>query len=371
MSGKARDCYDIAVIHGDGIGPEVCRSAVDVLKAAVGDAGLLRFSEHDGGARTFVETGTALPESTFEAVRDADATLHGAVGDPSVVHPDGTEAGQDFSLNLRSRLDIYANIRHVKLYEGVQPRITGKGPGDVDYVIVRENVEGLYASRGGGVILRDHAASDMVMITREGTERIARKAFELARTRNGAPADGRQRVTVVDKANVLRSYAFFRKVCTEVAADYPDIELDFAVVDAMVAYQVTRPEFFDVVVTENMFGDILSDLGPATVGSMGLSPTAEIGDGVGYFQAAHGSAPDIAGQGIANPTGTVLSAAMMMEWLATEHADPRLSAIGRRIRVAVETGLADGAILTGDLGGSATTTEVTDYLCAAVAGTGR
>lgn len=368
MNKRPKNLYDIAVVHGDGIGREVCQSAIDVLTSAVASDELLQFTEYDGGAETFQRTGTALPEETFEGIRNSDATLHGAIGDPRVTHADGTEAGQDFSLNLRFRLDIFANIRHVKLFPGVQSRIVGVKPGDVDYVIVRENVEGLYASRGGGVVLRDQAATDLVMITREGTERIARKAFELALSRNGAPADGKKRVTVVDKANVLRSYAFFRKVCTEVAADYPDVELEYAMVDAMVAYQVTRPGHFDVVVAENMFGDIISDLGPATVGGMGLSPTAEIGDGVGYFQAAHGSAPDIAGKGIANPTGTILSAALMMDWLAAEHGDERLAKIASRIRRAVEGGLAAGKIITNDLGGTATSAEVTEHLCMALQG---
>lgn len=363
MSAKT-GTYRIAVVHGDGIGPEVCQAAIDILKAAFGSDIPLEFHEYPGGAKCFLDQGTALPAATMDGIKAADATLHGAVGDPSVLHPDGTEAGQDFSLDLRFTLDIWSNIRQVKSYEGVR----GAVGGPVDYVIVRENVEGLYAARGGGVVLRDEVASDQLVVTRSGTERIARRAFELARLRSGAPRDGVRRVTVCDKANVLRSYAFFRKVCTEVAQDYPDIELEFAIVDALCAQLISRPGHFDVIVSENMFGDIISDLGPATVGGIGLSPTAEIGDDIGYFQAAHGSAPDIAGKGIANPTGTILSAAMMLDWLGERNSDHHLLATASRIREAVEDALSEGTILTGDLGGTATSAEVVADLVGRLSG---
>ncbi len=360
--GMPKDSYDIAVIHGDGIGPEVCQATLDVLAALPTVGPLLRFTEHPGGAAAYREHGAALPEATLEAVRRADATLHGAAGDPAVTYPDGTEVGLDFGLLLRFRLDVYANIRHVKLYDGVPTALANRRPGDIDYVILRENVEGLYASRGGGNILRDRVATDTLVITREGTERIARRAFELARKRSGAPADGVRRVTVCDKANVLRSYAFFRKVCREVAEDYPDVEVEYAMVDALTAHLVIRPQHYDVIVSENMFGDIISDLGPATVGGLGMSPTAELGDDVGFFQAAHGSAPDIAGQGIANPLGTILSAALMLDWLGERHDDRRLTEGAAHLNRTVEEGLADGTLLTRDLGGTAGTSEVTASL---------
>lgn len=361
MSGGEKR-YEVAVVHGDGIGPEVCTAAVEVVKAAIGDDRIFDFVEYHGGAEEYRRSGEALPRATLEGCRNADAILHGAVGDPAVTLPDGTEAGQDFSLKLRFTLDLYANVRYIKLLKGVTSHLRHPEPGEIDYVIVRENVEGLYASRGGGVMLRDRVASDSLVITREGTERVARTAFELARTRFGAPADGVRRVTVCDKANVLRSYAFFRKVCTEVAADYPDVELEYAIVDALSSYLVTQPGHYDVIVAENMFGDIISDLGAGTVGGLGLSPTAELGDGIGYFQAAHGSAPDIAGQGIANPIGTILSGAFMLDWLARGHDDPSLARAADRIRSAVERLLAKGVILTRDLGGDATTDEVTEAI---------
>lgn len=359
--------YDIAVVHGDGIGPEVCAPTVDVIKAALGDDQVLEFTEYPGGAGEYLRSGQALPAATLEACRQADAILHGAVGDPAVKLPDGTEAGQDFSLQLRFKLDLYANVRYIKLYPGVTSHLRFPKAGEIDYVIIRENVEGLYASRGGGVLLRDQVASDQLVITREGTERAARFAFELARRRNGAPADGVKRVTVCDKANVLRSYAFFRRVCTDVAADYPDVELEYAIVDALSSYLVTRPEHYDVIVAENMFGDIISDLGAATVGGLGLSPTAELGDSRGYFQAAHGSAPDIAGQGIANPVGTILAGAFMLDWLGAKHNDELLTKTSRKIQTAVSALYGRGEILTRDLGGTATTAEAAEAICRAVA----
>ena len=170
-----------------------------------------------------------------------------------------------------------------------------------------------------------------------------------------------------DKANVLRCYAFFRKVCSEIAEAYPDVELDFCLVDAMVAYLVTRPEYYDVIVVENMFGDIISDLGPATAGGLGLSPTAELGTDVGYFQAAHGSAPDIAGQDLANPVGTILAGALMLEWLGDLNNSNLLLEAAKRIRNVVENLYAEKRILTSDLGGSAKTSEVTAAICKALA----
>ncbi len=233
-------------------------------------------------------------------------------------------------------------------------------------MVIRENTEGLYAARGAGAVLRDEVAADTLMITRKGTERVVRFAFELARQRAGAPRDGTRRVTACDKANVLRSYAFFRRVFTEIAAQYPEVAADYAYVDAMTVHQVTRPDFYDVVVAENMFGDIISDLGAATVGSMGMSPAAELGDRHGFFQASHGSAPDIMGQGIANPVGTILAGALLLRWLGERRPDPSLGQTADRIERAVETVLAAGTTLPRDLGGRATTTEMTQAVCAAL-----
>ena len=357
--------YEIAVIHGDGIGPEVCQSAIDVLDAAFGDTKVFNYIEYPGGAGHFLKTGDGAPKSTIEGCRRAHATLHGAAGIPGVKHPDGTEAGVDIGLGLRVQLDLYANVRPIKLLEGIVSPLRNCEPGQIDYTILRENSEGLYASRGAGAVVRDEMAVDMLIITRKGAERVCRKAFEIARNSHGAPADGKRRVTCCDKGNVLRSLAFFRNIFNEIGEEYPEIEKDYSYVDAMTVHLIRRPDFYNVIVAENMLGDIISDLGATTVGGMGMSPTAEIGDEHGFFQAAHGSAPDIAGQGIANPYGTIISAAMMLRWLDEKHKDAFLSETAARIDKAVARALAQG-VRPRDIGGMATTREVTDAVIVAL-----
>jgi 3-isopropylmalate dehydrogenase len=279
-----------------------------------------------------------------------------------VTYPDGTETGIEFGLQLRFRLDLYANVRPIKLRPGVTSRLRDRKAGDIDYIILRENTEGLYAARGNGVNLRDEVAVDSLVVTRKGIERICRAAFELARKRNGAPGDGKRRVTVCDKANVLRTYAFFRRVFNEVAGQYPDIEADYAYADAMTVYLLERPEHYDVIVMENMFGDIMSDLAAATVGSMGMSPSSELGDDHGFFQAAHGSAPTIAGKNVANPYGTILSAASMLQWLGERQGDDRLLSAANQIETSVDAAMTASNGLTRDLGGTASTTGVTQLV---------
>ncbi len=358
--------HSIAVVKGDGIGPEVCTAAIEAIQCALDGASRLEFREYPAGAEHYLRTGNAFPEESFEGCRKADAILHGAAGLPGVLLPDGTEAGPEFGLNIRTRLDLYANVRPIRLWPGLDSPLRGYPPGRIDYVVIRENTEGLYASRGGGAVLRGEVAADTLMITRKGTERVVRFAFELSRKRSGAPRDGKRRVTACDKSNVLRSYAFFRRVFKEVAAEYPDVAADYAYVDALTVHQVRRPDFYDVVVAENMFGDIISDLGAATVGSMGMSPAAELGDQHGFFQASHGSAPDIMGQGIANPLGTILAGALMLTWLGDRKNDPELGQAAMRIERAVETVLSSGTTLTRDLGGRATTAEMTKAVCEAL-----
>ena len=359
---QPKPTYEIATIEGDGIGPEVCRASVSVLERACG-TGLLAFQDLPGGADHYVRTGDVLPDETYQACRRADAILHGAAGMPGVTYPDGTEVGNDLHLRLRFRLDLYANVRPIRLYQGDFSPLKSREAGSIDYVIIRENTEGLYASRGGGVVLRGELATDTLVITRRGTERIARFAFDLARKRSGAPRDGRKRVTVCDKANILRSYAFFRSVCDEVHADYPDIEIDYAYVDAITVHMVKRPDFYDVIVADNMFGDIISDLGAATVGGLGIAPSAEIGDDFGLFQGAHGSAPDIAGTDTASPLATILSGAFMLRWIGERHEDPRMLEGAARVERAVETTLAQRKFIPRDLGGTASCTEVTRAVC--------
>lgn len=357
--------YRIATIEGDGIGPEVTQATIQVLKEACG-SDRLDFEPFDGGAQCYVKRGSVLPDETYDACRDMDAILHGAAGLPGVVYPDGTEVGNGLHLLLRFRLDLYANVRPIKLLPGVRSPLALSKSDTIDYVIVRENTEGLYASRGAGVLLRDELASDSLVITRKGTERVARFAFELAKRRHGAPRDGHSRVTVCDKANILRSYAFFRKVCTEVQAEFPAVEIDYAYADAMTVHLVKRPDFYDVIVAENMFGDIISDLGAATVGGMGISPSGEIGDEHGLFQGAHGSAPDIAGQNVASPIAAILSGAMMLEWLGRRHDDSSLCDAAAAVENAVKTVIADRIAIPRDLGGTASCTEVTQQICKAI-----
>lgn len=354
--------YDIVTIDGDGIGPEVCQAAVRVLREACG-SDRLNFLPHEGGALHYQRTGQVLPDDTLRACRQAAAILHGAAGIPGVVYPDGTEVGNDLHLQLRFKLDLYANVRPIRLYRGVKSVLADWQPGQIDYVIIRENTEGLYASRGAGIKLRDELVTDTLVMTRKGIDRVARFAFELARQRHGAPRDGQRRVTVCDKANILKSYAYFRAVCDDVARDYPDVAIDYAYVDAITVHMLKRPDFYDVIVAENMFGDIISDLGAGTVGGLGMAPSAELGLEHGLFQGAHGSAPDIAGQDLASPIATVLSAAMMLRWLGHRHQDAALTEDAGRIEAAVEAVLAEGVVVPTDQGGSARCSEVTEALC--------
>lgn len=355
----------IVTIDGDGIGPEVCQSAVAVLRAACGSR--LRFVPQPGGAQHYLATGQVLPEATYDACRSADAILHGAAGLPGVTYPDGTEVGNDLHLQLRFKLDLFANVRPIRLWRGVSSPLAGWQPGQIDYVIVRENTEGLYASRGGGVNLRGEVATDTLVVTRKGTERVARFAFNLARQRgHGAPRDQQMRVTVCDKANILRSYAFFRAVCDEVAQQFPDVAIDHAYVDAITVHLLKKPDFYDVIVAENMFGDIISDLGAGTVGGLGIAPSAELGEHHGLFQGAHGSAPDIAGQNLASPIATILSGALMLHWLGERRSDPALTAAAQRVEQAVDTVLGERIAVPRDLGGRAACTHITAAVVAAL-----
>lgn len=353
--------YQIAVMPGDGIGPEVIREAVRAMSTACKLAGVeLRLEELPAGAGEYLRAGAPLPEATVERARAADAILLGAMGLPDVRWPDGTEMVPQ--VELRFRLDLYAGIRPIRWYPGVPAVLAQKQPADVDFVVVRESTEGLFASLGNGVVLRDEVAVDQQVITRKGTERVCRAAFEWARRRS-AQRDRRGKVTCVDKANVFRSMAFFRRVFDEVARGYPDIEAEHGYVDAVAMRLVRQPEGFDVLVTENMFGDILSDLGPGLIGGLGLAPSADIGDHHAVFQPTHGTAPDIAGRGIANPLAAILSAAMLLEWLGDRRNDHAASQAGRAIHQAVEAGLADRSLLGPDLGGSAATDRIGARVC--------
>jgi len=259
--------------------------------------------------------------------------------------PDGREMAPQ--LDLRERLDLYCGLRPIRLYHAADTPLKRYEAGQIDLLIVRENTEGLFSSRLARTPPGASVVEDVLRISRTGTERLFRAAFGEARKR-------RKKVTLVDKANVLPSMVFFRSIFDEVAREFPDVEAQRTYIDAAALYLVQRPETFDVLVTENMFGDILSDLAAGLVGGMGLAPSADIGDRAAVFQPSHGTAPDIAGRGIANPLAMILSAAMMLEWLE----EPATVEAARRIEGAVANMLADRALRTPDLGGRLTTQEM-------------
>ena len=356
--------YNIAVVPGDGVGHEVVKEAVKVLMALEKPFPNLRFifSEHQCGAACYQQTGTDLPEETLEACRTSDAVLFGSAGDPNIRFPDGTEIAPQ--LTLRFVLDLYAGIRPIKKYPGIDPLLAGDPA--IDYVIMRENTEGLYASRGAGVRVGDDVAVDNMVITRKGTERIVKYAFEIAQQRDGAPRDGKRRVTCVDKANILKSQAFFREIYDEIAEGYPDTERDYAYVDAYTVYQVRQPDLYDVVVAENMFGDIISDLAAGTIGGLGMAPSADVSEKHGVFQPSHGTAPDIAGQNIANPIAQILSASMMLTWLGAQNDDDDARNAAKAIDGAVTRVLTSKTTHTGDLGGNAKTSSVGDAVASEI-----
>ena len=308
--------YNIVMIPGDGIGPELLDAAIQVLGKIQELAGDFRFSYafHEAGAGYYQKHGVNISAETVEAIRKADAAMKGPVGLHGVRLPDGTEAGVLGGV-LRSGFDLYANVRPIKLFPKVTIPLKDRPPGSIDYIVVRENTEGLYLSRGRGLVT-EQAATDTLLMTKKGCERICRFAFQMAMQKaKGAPEDGRKRVTLVEKSNVLRSFYFFRRIFAEVAREFPQVEAENLYVDAASAALVMRPEHFQVVVTENMFGDILSDLGGATIGGLGMCPSANIGDERAYFEPIHGSAPDIAGMNKANPLSQILAAGMMLEYL--------------------------------------------------------
>ncbi len=308
--------YKIVVLFGDGIGPEIMEGTLAVLekvKELSGNYGL-DFDFHKAGAAFYLESGKNISSDTLKAIKEADATLKGPVGLPEVRHPDGTEAGLLGGV-LRIGLDLYANLRPIRLFPNVPTPLRGKVADNIDFLFLRENSEGLYLSRGIGLVTEE-AATDTLLMTRKGCERIARFAFKLAlQKKRGAPEDGKKRITFIDKSNVLRSFYFFRKIFRQVAEEVPEVETEYLYADAAAAALINRPEHFQVMVTENMLGDILSDLAGATVGGLGMCPSANIGDHLAYFEPIHGSAPDIAGKNLANPIAQIRSAAMMLDYL--------------------------------------------------------
>ena len=345
--------YRLGVLHGDGIGPEIVPAAVRVVDAALASAGAppADWQELPLGASAIAEHGSAIPPATLAALAELDGWLLGP--HDSAAYPEPYRSQLNPSGALRKHFDLYANIRPARAFEGG----TAIAP-ETDLVIVRENTEGFYADRNtfagtGEFMPTADVAICHGVFTRPAVERIARTAFELARRR-------RNKVTIVHKANVLQlSSGLFKRVCLEVGEGYPDVEVDDFHIDAMTVHLLRRASSFDVLVAENMFGDILSDMAGELAGSLGIAPSINASDDRCMAQASHGSAPDIAGRGLANPIAMMLSAGMLLDWLGTRHGDAQAADAAVRLEAGVRAAVR-GGVSTRDLGGSASTTEFTD-----------
>ncbi len=368
--------HEIAVIPGDGIGPEVIREGMKVLNAAAEvTSGLkLKFTEFPYGAENYLKTKELVPEEGLKKLSKMDAIYLGALGDPRV--PTGV-LEQGILLKLRFYFEQYINLRPVKLYAGVPCPLKGKGPEHVNFYVVRENTEDFYVAIGGRAkgksraelevlrsiytakfgldldVERDEIAYQIGVISRKGSERAIRYAFELARKK------GKKRVTSVDKANVLTHvYSLWREVFERVAKDYPEIETEFAFVDAVTMWFVKNPEWYQVIVVPNMFGDIITDLGAMIQGGLGVAPGGNINpEGVSMFEPIHGSAPKHAGKNVANPLATILAGQMMLEHLGEQEA-------ADKVELAVIDVLKEGKVRTYDLGGKSGTSDVGDAVAA-------
>lgn len=321
----------VTLVKGDGIGPEIAEAAVFVIDAL----GLpIEWEERPAGAAAIPEFGAPLPPSTIESIRANRFALKGPL------HTPVGGGYKSANVALRQELELFANIRPVRSFEGVETPFR-----NVDLVVVRENTQGLYSGIEFHTDIRKTSAQAVALITRPASERVIRFAFEHAR------ATQRKKVTLVHKANILKfTSGMFLEIGREIATQYPDIQFEDRIIDAMAMALVMKPQTFELIVTTNLFGDILSDLTAGLVGGLGLAPSANIGEEVGLFEAVHGTAPDIAGKGIANPSALILSGAMMLRRLG--HAVE-----AQRVRKAVQKTLRERKVLTPDLGGSAKTME--------------
>jgi len=301
--------YRIALLPGDGIGPECMDATVSVLKQLESKTPELEleFTSHHAGAERYREEGVTMPDDVLKDCCAADAVLLSAIGLPDVRRPDGTEVQPTMMVGLRRAMGLHSAVRPVKLYPGAPCALRDTGPG-IDFIVIRENLEGLFASFGGGGRVGNEVATDTLVVTRAGTSKVVDFAFRLAQRRNGRPSDGKKMVTCVDKANVFRSLAFFREIFFDVASSFTD----------------------------------------------------------GLFQPSHGTAPTIAGQNIANPLATILSAAMMLDWLGDKRDDKSCLTAAKALEAAVAKVLSEGKVLTPDIGGKSSTTEVADAVAAAL-----
>jgi len=371
--------YKILGLIGDGIAEEIVPEAVKILEAAEERFGfnLELIGPYPFGAKYYLDSGKKSswhPEITRELIYEADGIFKGPVGLPSVMEDEKLNYQMGFlPVSLRSELDLYANVRPCRLRPGVESPLAGKKAGDIDFVVVRENTEHCLAeaTHFGGI--RDISgyfvragkigfSADVFIQTPEGCERVIRYAFDLARKRNGAPSDGRRRVTCACKWGLLRGDTLFKKTFDAVASDYPDVEATRAWIDGWTYWAVMKPGYYDVVVTPNQYGDIISDLGGALQGSLGLAAALNAGDKHAFAEATHGSAPDIAGKNVANPISLILSVGMLLEWIGEKRGDSRLVAAGKGVDRAVDAVLSESKVRTPDLGGSSTTQQVGDAI---------
>jgi len=373
---------NILILPGDGIGVEVMAEGRKVLGAALELAKVnASLDELPCGGEYYLEHGRDWPEGAEARCEEADVIFLGAVGWPDpegsgpVTMANGKMAGYSPVIGNRVRLQLYANVRPVKLYPGVHHKIHGEhvqvwDPAKVDILFVRENTEGLYSGIGGriGTDGEVQAATDTRMITRKNSERVIRYAFEAARQRGkGPPAGGKPKVTALVKDNVLEGCRFFRDIFFELAKEYPDIEAETAIIDAYTQWLIQRPEWYDVVVTTNMFGDIITDLASVLQGGMGLAVGCNVGDRHAMFEPIHGSAPKHAGKNKANPMATILSVKEGLSWVAQKKKLPELAKIAAEIEGAVVELLEAGAPLTYDMVGeekAATCSAVGDAVVA-------
>jgi tartrate dehydrogenase/decarboxylase/D-malate dehydrogenase len=351
------DSVNIAVIPGDGIGKEVLPQGIRALKAAGRQHGIAyNWTEFDWSCETYSRTGRMMPEDGIEQLRHFDAIYLGAVGFPGV--PDHSSLW-GLLIPIRREFDQYVNLRPVRLFDGVPCPLIGKQPGDIDMMIVRENVEGEYSAIGG-VQYPDTDAELVVqqsVFTRRGTDRILRYAFELADRR-----DARHLTSATKSNGIVHSMPYWDSRVAEMAKHFPGVSVDQYHIDILTANFVRMPEHFDVVVGSNLFGDILSDLGPACTGTIAIAPSANINptrELPSMFEPVHGSAPDIAGQGIANPVGAIWAGAMMMQHLGFD-------AVHDALLSAIETVLREGRCLTRDMGGTANTEELGQAIADAI-----
>jgi 3-isopropylmalate dehydrogenase len=359
---SANSAFHIAVLPGDGIGHEVMAPALEVLRRVAAATPNLefRFNEAPAGAEEYRATGKSMSDKTVKLCEEADAILLGACGLPSVRYPDNTEIMPQ--VELRFIFDLYAGVRPARLIPGVPSPIVGAAEHGIDFVLIRESTEGLFASMGKGVVTHDDARETLV-VTRKTTERLFDFSLKLAERRRKRGRPGR--LTLVDKANVFKAFNWQRDIFAARKVKFPDVKTDLLYVDACAALMVKKPWDFDVMVMENMFGDILSDLAAGLIGGLGIAPSADIGDKHAVFQPCHGTAPDIMGQGKANPTAMILSAAMMLDWLADTHDHPPAAEAAERIERAVDKAYA-GGIKPMEYGGKDGTTEIANAVLTAL-----